>query len=47
MPNMHAQSDFSAKGMGFEILKPDGGGAPVEHDLQPCDITPFWYSREQ
>jgi hypothetical protein len=29
VPNMHAQSNFSAKWMGFEILKPDGGGAPV------------------
>jgi hypothetical protein len=47
MPNIHAQSDFSAKGMGFEILKPDGGGAPVEHDFQPCGMTPFWLSREQ
>jgi hypothetical protein len=30
---MHAHSNFSAKGMGFEILKPDGGGAPVEHNF--------------
>jgi hypothetical protein len=42
-----AQSNFSAIWMGFEILKPSGGGAPVEHAFQLCIMAPFWHPREQ
>jgi hypothetical protein len=47
MPNMHAQSIFGAKSMEFKILKPEGGGAPVEHDFELSGMAPFGRPREQ